>query len=134
MANLQIFISYAREDVEAARKLYRDLKNAELNPWLDEEVLLPGQNWKSAIKKAIKESRFFIALLSSNSVKKGGFRNFQEETYHSQRHGHVRYVESHFLPINHISNILKVNISRNLHCKSRVQGETISPTSSFSCY
>ena len=64
MANLQIFISYAREDVEAARKLYRDLKNAELNPWLDEEVLLPGQNWKSAIKKAIKESRFFIALLS----------------------------------------------------------------------
>lgn len=37
MANLQIFISYAREDVEAARRLYRDLKNAELNPWLDEE-------------------------------------------------------------------------------------------------
>jgi hypothetical protein len=73
MANPQIFISYAREDVEAARRLYRDLKNAELNPWLDEEVLLPGQNWKSAIRKAIKESRFFIALLSSNSVKKRGY-------------------------------------------------------------
>jgi hypothetical protein len=73
MSGSQVFISYTRKDIESARRLYRDLRNAGLTPWLDEESLLPGQNWKSAIKKVIRDSRHFIALLSSSSVEKRGY-------------------------------------------------------------
>jgi tetratricopeptide (TPR) repeat protein len=68
-----IFISYTREDSEAANRLYNDLKVAGLDPWLDTQSLLGGQNWKIAIKEAIKNSRYFIPLLSSNSVEKVGY-------------------------------------------------------------
>jgi hypothetical protein len=69
----QVFISYVRQDAEAANRLYNDLKKAGLNPWLDTKSLLPGQKWKIAIKNAIRNSRYFIALLSSNSVEKRGY-------------------------------------------------------------
>ncbi|OQY59787.1 MAG: hypothetical protein B6245_04790 [Desulfobacteraceae bacterium 4572_88] len=69
----KVFISYAREDVKFARKLYHDLKGAGAAPWLDQECLLPGQNWKIMIRKAIEESRFFLALLSSGALSKKGY-------------------------------------------------------------
>lgn len=72
-AQKRVFISYARDDGEYARRLFADLKNVGFDPWLDEENLLPGQKWKPQIDKAIRESNFFLALLSSNSVNKKGF-------------------------------------------------------------
>jgi hypothetical protein len=45
----------------------------DLKPWIDKESLLPGQKWKVAISNAIRDSRFFVALLSSNSVNKKGY-------------------------------------------------------------
>jgi TIR domain len=68
-----IFISYAREDAQSAERVYKDLKNAGLNPWLDKEAILPGYKWKFAIYQAIKNSRFFIPLFSSKSVEKIGY-------------------------------------------------------------
>jgi hypothetical protein len=44
MQNTQVFISYAREDIRAAKRLYEDLKNAGLRPWLDKTNILGGQN------------------------------------------------------------------------------------------
>ncbi|MCP4353265.1 MAG: TIR domain-containing protein [Desulfobacterales bacterium] len=69
----KVFISYAREDTEVAERLYSDLKNAGLKPWMDEKDLLPGQNWELTVTNAIKESSFFLALLSESSVSKKGF-------------------------------------------------------------
>ena len=70
----RIFISYARQDSDAARKLYNDLTSkTDLKPWLDKEDLLPGQSWDLEIRKAIKNSRYFIALFSSTSVSKRGY-------------------------------------------------------------
>lgn len=69
----KVFISYAREDIELAKKIYDDLKREGIIPWLDSEDILPGQDWKIAINQAIKESNFFLALLSSNSISKNGF-------------------------------------------------------------
>jgi hypothetical protein len=68
-----IFISYAREDSDAARKLYSALKNSGLKPWLDKESIMAGQNWKNAINNGIKNSRYFIPIFSSNSVEKRGY-------------------------------------------------------------
>jgi hypothetical protein len=69
----KVFLSYAREDEDQARRLFEDLKRAGLNPWFDKDSLLPGQRWKTAIKTAIRDCRFFIALLSSNSINKRGY-------------------------------------------------------------
>ena len=68
-----VFISYARENEDIARRLYYDLKLQGIDPWLDQISLLPGQNWRSEIKKSIRKSRFFLALLSSQSVDKRGY-------------------------------------------------------------
>ncbi|MCP4347553.1 MAG: toll/interleukin-1 receptor domain-containing protein [Desulfobacterales bacterium] len=66
-----IFISYVKEDIETARKIYNDLKHAGLKPWLDEKVLIGGQKTEKAIREAIRNSRFFAVLLSEHSVKPG---------------------------------------------------------------
>lgn len=71
----RIFISYAKEDKGFAEKLYSDLQQAGVGPWLDSEDLIPGQPWEAAIKKAISESTYFIAVLSSRSVGKTGTVN-----------------------------------------------------------
>lgn len=68
-----VFLSYAHEDSEPAQRLYTDLKKSGANVWFDRECLLPGQKWKATIKQAIVDSRFFIALLSVNSVNKKGY-------------------------------------------------------------
>jgi len=68
-----VFISYAKEDFKHAKKLYNDLKKAGISPWLDKYNILPGQNWKYKITKAIENSIFFIAVLSSNSLNKKGY-------------------------------------------------------------
>ena len=73
MSRIIVFISYAREDAELARRLYQDLRKAGLNPWLDEESILPGQDWENEIRTAIRSSRYFIPLFSSISIKKRGY-------------------------------------------------------------
>ncbi|MGK7883804.1 MAG: toll/interleukin-1 receptor domain-containing protein, partial [Crocosphaera sp.] len=42
----QIFIAHASEDKPLVRELYSKLVGAGYKPWLDEEELLPGQNWR----------------------------------------------------------------------------------------
>jgi hypothetical protein len=70
-SQVTVFISYAREDPDAAKRLQKDLKDAGLNPWLDKESLIAGQNWKISVKNAIKKSRYFLPLFSSVSKKRG---------------------------------------------------------------
>ena len=73
----KVFISYAREDAQTARRLFYDLRRRGYDPWLDTESLLPGQDFKRTIRRAIKESTFVLILISSKSVNKRGF--FQAE-------------------------------------------------------
>lgn len=73
MEPVKVFISYARSDLEIARKIYADLRKSGIDVWLDEMDLLPGQNWRYTIPRVIKESSYIIALLSSNSVQKRGY-------------------------------------------------------------
>jgi hypothetical protein len=69
----RIFISYAREDTSAADRLFASLNKSGLRPWLDRECILPGQRWEVAINNAIRECRFFLALLSRKSLTKTGY-------------------------------------------------------------
>lgn len=69
----KVFISYVREDEEAATRLYYALRKAGADPWIDREDLLPGQQWSEAIQSAIEGCRYFLALLSNRSISKEGF-------------------------------------------------------------
>lgn len=69
----RVFISYAKEDKAFTEKLNRDLQRAGVNTWLDSVDLIPGQTWELVLTKAITESRYFIAILSSRSVGKKGY-------------------------------------------------------------
>ncbi len=69
----KVFISYAKEDYETAKRLYNDLKLAGIEPWIGKKDIQAGQNWKYEIRKTIRESSYFLALLSSKSVSKIGY-------------------------------------------------------------
>jgi hypothetical protein len=59
---MKIFISYAREDLETAKKLRDDLEKAGIKTWLDKEDLLPGQKWRTIISKEIRECSSFSGI------------------------------------------------------------------------
>jgi hypothetical protein len=72
----QVFLSYARGDARKARRLYDDLRRlATVRIWFDRIDLLPGVKWEPAIRKAIRESDYFLALLSNQSVTTRGVRH-----------------------------------------------------------
>jgi hypothetical protein len=73
---IHVFLAYAQEDRPTVRKLYAALQKAGFEPWMDEEKLLPGQNWPRAIERAIELSDFFIGCFSQRStVKRGHFQS-----------------------------------------------------------
>jgi formylglycine-generating enzyme required for sulfatase activity len=74
---LKVFLCHGKEDKEAVRKLYDRLQAAGVEPWLDEHRLLPGQRWKSRIRRAVRESHVVLVCLSSQTVRKESF--LQEE-------------------------------------------------------
>lgn len=71
----QIFICYAREDRARVEALYDRLKADGVNPWMDKKNLTPGDDWKPKIKQAIRNSHFFLAVLTNNSINKKGELN-----------------------------------------------------------
>ena len=51
----------------------RQLRDDGFDPWLDEEALLPGQDWQAEIPQAIHASDAVIVCLSRNSVNHEGY-------------------------------------------------------------
>lgn len=72
-----VFLSYSRLDAGAARQLYETLTKEGYRVWFDETSLLPGQDWESEIRSAIKTCGAFVVLVSQNSIDRRGF--FQRE-------------------------------------------------------
>ena len=57
-----------------------------IEPWLDEEDLLPGKDWDFEIEKALETSDFVIVFLSTRWVEKVGYVQceFRRALYHSE--------------------------------------------------
>ncbi len=53
--------------------MYRTLKRRGVQPWLDAEDLIPGQNWEVEIPKALLSSDAIVICLTPNSVDKEGY-------------------------------------------------------------
>lgn len=70
---LRVFLCHATQDKPDVRKLYKQLNSEGIDVWLDEEKLIPGQNWRLEIPKAVRSSDVIIVCLSGNSISKEGF-------------------------------------------------------------
>lgn len=63
-SGLRVFLCHASQDKRAVRELYERLRIDGFLPWFDKEDLLPGQNWREEIAKAVRASHFVIVCLS----------------------------------------------------------------------
>jgi len=72
-ARLRVFLCHASEDKQTIRELYKKLINDGFDPWLDEEKILPGQEWQREITSALHESDIVLVCLSTTSVSKTGY-------------------------------------------------------------
>ena len=68
---LRVFLCHASQDKPIVRELYQRL-NAEgwIDPWLDKEKLLPGQDWDMEIEKAVEAADVVIVALSKDPLRK----------------------------------------------------------------
>ncbi len=75
-ANHAIFLSYAREDTDAARRIADALRSHGLEVWFDQNELRGGDTWDQKIRRQIKDCTLFIPLISANTQgrKEGYFR------------------------------------------------------------
>lgn len=71
---LRVFLCHASQDKPIVRELYQRLLSEDwIDPWLDQEKLLPGQDWDLEIEKAVEAADAVIVCLSTNSVSKEGY-------------------------------------------------------------
>jgi hypothetical protein len=68
-----IFLSYAKEDQRRVDQIYKELKDAGQQPWMDIHDISPGQNWQFEIEHAISTCDAALIFLSSKSVSKTGY-------------------------------------------------------------
>ena len=62
-----VFLSYAREDGEAARRIAEALRGFGLEVWFDMSELRGGDAWDAKIKKQIRDCALFIPVISANT-------------------------------------------------------------------
>lgn len=73
---LRVFLCHASNDKPKVLDLYNRLKNEvalKIDPWLDKEKLLPGDDWDLEIRKAVRTTDIIIVCLSKNSTTKEGY-------------------------------------------------------------
>jgi WD40 repeat protein len=63
-----VFISYAREDVDFVRRLHQALANQDRESWVDWEGIPPRAEWLAEIKAAIDSGEAFVFVISPHSV------------------------------------------------------------------
>ena len=66
-----IFLSYAREDAEAARRIADALRAFGVEVWFDLSELRGGDVWDQKIRRQIKECALFMPVISSQSEQRG---------------------------------------------------------------
>jgi hypothetical protein len=69
---LRAFLSYASQDRAAVLELRERLQAAGVDAWMDDK-LLPGQEWRLEIDRALRESDVVLACLSRVSLAKEGY-------------------------------------------------------------
>ena len=65
---VDVFISYAREDVEFVRRLHEALANRDRECWVDWEGIPPSAEWMAEIRTAIDSAEAVVVVISPDLV------------------------------------------------------------------
>ena len=66
--NKAVFLSYASQDAEAARRICESLRSGGVEVWFDADGGLEhGDEWDAKIRRQIKECVLFIPVISANT-------------------------------------------------------------------
>jgi TolB-like protein len=71
-----VFLSYASEDLAAARRIAETLVAAGIEVWFDQSELRGGDQWDRKIRRQVNDCALFIAVISANTEhrREGYFR------------------------------------------------------------
>lgn len=62
-----VFLSYASQDAEAARRIADALRAAGIEVWFDQSELRGGDAWDAKIRKQIRDCALFVPVISNNT-------------------------------------------------------------------
>ncbi len=62
-----VFLSYAAQDVEAARRICAALRSAGIEVWFDQHELRGGDAWDQKIRRQIRDCALFIPIISAHT-------------------------------------------------------------------
>jgi hypothetical protein len=66
-----VFLSYASQDADAARRIAEALRAAGVEVWFDETELRGGDAWDQKLRRQIKECALFVPFISANTQARG---------------------------------------------------------------
>jgi adenylate cyclase len=66
-ASRAVFLSYASQDGEAARRICEALRGAGIEVWFDRSELRGGDVWDQQIRRQIRDCALFIPIISNNT-------------------------------------------------------------------
>jgi len=71
-----VFLSYASQDADAARRIAQALRAEGIEVWFDESALAGGEAWDASIRRQIRDCALFVAIVSAHTQarKEGYFR------------------------------------------------------------
>ena len=77
-----IYLSYASQDAETARRIREALRAAGIEVWFDQSNLRGGDAWDRQITQQIRDCALFVAVVSANadSRNEGYFRREWPDT------------------------------------------------------
>jgi len=89
-----VFISYAKEDKAAVAQLGSALEHAGVPFWVDKRNLEIGESYERALRTAVMDCSYFVALISPNSESDHARYVHKERTWAAERYteGSVFYV------------------------------------------
>jgi len=67
-----VFLSYASQDAEAARRICDALRAAGIEVWFDQSELRGGDAWDHKIRKQIHDCTIFIPVVRARRVSGAG--------------------------------------------------------------
>lgn len=95
-----IFVSYAREDLEAASRLAEGLRSANLDIWFDQIALQPGDDWPRSIRRGIERCSLFLPVISHQTLSDENLnRSFRQEWDEADERARAAPTETFIIPV-----------------------------------
>ncbi len=66
-----VFLSYASQDADAARRICETLRTAGIEVWFDQNELVGGDAWDAKIRKQIADCALFVPIISAATQARG---------------------------------------------------------------